>query len=191
MITNISTYINEILNSTQFLPIDEILKALDFLNICLEQDKLIFKEFIEEETKFRYVEKLFHLDIDASKNTDANILSFIKTLNSFPDIRLSFLLVKKINRLKQEIDRNRRFKASQYIKNYKRCVFNFEDNFRQQQNTPGNNGKSFLEILPYDQTIEVVKLYKKIDPEDFDGELFNNIVKTNENMNRNIANNFG
>jgi hypothetical protein len=88
------------------------LKALDFLNVCLEQDKLIFKEFIEEETKFRYVEKLFFLDIDASKNTDANILSFIKTLNNFPHIRLSFLLVKKINKLKLEIDRESRFRGA-------------------------------------------------------------------------------
>lgn len=60
----------------------------------------MFKEFIEDETKFRYVEKLFLLDIDPSKNTDANILSFIKTLNSFPHVRLSFLFVKKIHKLK-------------------------------------------------------------------------------------------
>ena len=65
-----------------------------------EQDKLIFKDFIEEETKFRYVEKLFFLDIDASKNTDENILNFIKTLNNFQHIKSSFLLVKKINKLK-------------------------------------------------------------------------------------------
>lgn len=75
------------------------MKALDFLNICLEQDKLIFKDFIEEQTKFRYVEKLFMLELDA-KNSDANIISFIKTLNQFPHIKLSFLLVKKINKLK-------------------------------------------------------------------------------------------
>ena len=48
-----------------------------------------------------------------------------------------------------------------------------------------------MEILPYDQTIEVVKLYKKIDPEDFDGELFNNIVKANENISKNQTGNFG
>ena len=112
MISNVANYINEILNSQSIERIDQILKALDFLNICLEQDKLIFKEFIEEETKFRYVEKLFFLDIDASKNTDANILSFIKTLNSLPDIRLSFLLVKKINKLKNEIDKEARCRGA-------------------------------------------------------------------------------
>jgi len=98
--------------------------------VCLEQDKLIFKDFIEEETKFRYVEKLFFLDIDASKNTDDNILNFIKTLNNFPHIKSSFLLVKKINKLKQEIDRDARFRGAQKIKNFKRCIFNFEENFR-------------------------------------------------------------
>ena len=86
----------------------------------------IFKEFIEEETKFRYVEKLFFLEIEASKNTDANILSFIETLDSLPDIRLSFLLVKKINKLKNEIDKEARCRGAQKTKNYKRCIFNFE-----------------------------------------------------------------
>jgi len=91
---------------------------------------LIFKEFIEEETKFRYVEKLFFLDIDASKSADANILSFIETISRFPDIRLSFLLVKKINKLKNEIDKEARCRGAQKIKDYKRCIFNFEDSFR-------------------------------------------------------------
>ena len=104
------------------------------------------------------------LEIDASKNTDANILSFIKTLSNFPHIKLSFLLVKKINKLKTEIDRDARFSGANKIKNYKRCIFNFEDNFRIQQNQAGNQGKSFLDVLPYKQTIEAVKLYKKINP---------------------------
>ena len=127
--SHIANYINDVLMSDISEHIDQILKALDFMNICLEQDKLIFKEFIEEQTKFRYVEKLFMLEIDPSKNTDANILSFIKTLSNFPHIKLSFLLVKKINKLKQEIDREARFSGANKIKNYKRCIFNFEDNF--------------------------------------------------------------
>jgi hypothetical protein len=70
------------------------------------------------------------LEIDTAKNTDANILSFIKTLNQFPHIKLSFLLVKKINKLKTDIDREARQSGAQKIKNYKRCIFNSEDNFR-------------------------------------------------------------
>jgi hypothetical protein len=73
------------------------------------------------------------LDIDTSKNTDDNILNFIKTLNNFPHIKQSFLLVKKIHRLKQEIDRDARFKGAQKIKSFKRCIFNFEENFRIEQ----------------------------------------------------------
>lgn len=50
--------------------IDLVLKTLDFLNVCLEQDKLKFKDFIEEETKFKYVERLFMLEIDETKSND-------------------------------------------------------------------------------------------------------------------------
>ena len=145
--------------------------------MCLEQDKLIFKDFIEEETKFRYVEKLFLLELEISKNTDENIHNFIKTLGNFPHIKQSFLLVKKINRLKQEIDREARFRGAQKIKNFKRCIFNFEENFRQEQSKPGNQGKGFLEVLPKDQTIEVVKLYKKTNKQDFNCNFFNSVVK--------------
>ena len=106
---------------------------MDFLNVCLEQDKLRFKDFIEEETKFKYVERLFLLDVDEGRSTDQNILSFIRTLKKFPSIRLSFLAVQKINKLKAGIDKASRYKGAQKIKNWKRCVFNFEANFRDNQ----------------------------------------------------------
>lgn len=68
--------------------IDVVLKSLDFLNVSLEQDKMKFKEFIEVETKFKYVEKLFLLEIsDESKTSDSNIQNFIKTMKKFPVIR--------------------------------------------------------------------------------------------------------
>jgi len=177
LISSISQFINDILRSNVYQQIDQILKAIDFINVCLEQDKLIFKDFIEEETKFRYVEKLFLLELEISKNTDENIHNFIKTLGNFPHIKSSFLLVKKINRLKQEIDREARFRGAHKIKNFKRCIFNFEENFRQEQSKPGNQGKGFLEVLPKDQTIEVVKLYKKTNKQDFNSDFFNSVVK--------------
>lgn len=36
----------------------------DFLMIAREQDKHMFKEYIESETRFKYVEKLFFLELD-------------------------------------------------------------------------------------------------------------------------------
>lgn len=154
------------------------MKTLDFLNVCLEQDKLKFKDFIEEETKFKYVERLFLLEIDEAKSNDQNILSFIKTLKKFPVIRLSFLAVQKINKIKAGIDRDARFKGAQKIKNYKRCIFNFEENFRKEQIKPGNAGKDFLNILSNQETIEVVDLYRKINLHNFDNDFFSNIMKS-------------
>lgn len=40
----------------------------------------MFKEYIESETRFKYVEKLFFLDLDLN-NKDANIVSFVKIVN--------------------------------------------------------------------------------------------------------------
>ena len=175
LISNISGFINDIFKSQISQHIDQILKAIDFLNVCLDQDKFIFKNFIENETKFRYVEKLFFLDI-MSPNTDENILDFIKTLNNFPSIKLSFLLVKKVNKLKQEIDRDARFKGAQKINNFKRCIYNFEENFRQEQSKAGNQGKPFFDILPRDQIPEVIGLYRRVNQQDFNSDFFNNII---------------
>ena len=40
--------------------IGPILQMFDFLSIAREQDKHMFKEYIESETRFKYVEKLFY-----------------------------------------------------------------------------------------------------------------------------------
>lgn len=181
LVTSISTFINDILKSNNTEHIDLMLKGIDFLNVCLEQDKLIFKDFIESETKFRYVEKLFLLNItNTEANSDQNILDFIRTLNNFQHIRLSFLLVKSIQKLKQEINRESRFSGAQKIKNFKRCIYNYEENFRTEQAKTGNQGKGFFEVLPKEQVIEVTNLYRKVNKQDFNSDIFNNIVKPNQ-----------
>ena len=88
IVDSIAAFFKEILNQNLHEYIDVVLKSLDFLNVCLEQDKFKFKEFIEVETKFKYVEKLFLLEIsDESKTSDTNIQNFIKTMKKFPIIR--------------------------------------------------------------------------------------------------------
>ena len=94
MVDSIAVFFKEILNQNLHEYIDVVLKSLDFLNVSLEQDKMKFKEFIEVETKFKYVEKLFLLEIsDESKTSDSNIQNFIKTMKKFPVIRQCFLAV--------------------------------------------------------------------------------------------------
>ena len=60
----ISAFLTEVLESDLNQHIDPILKLFDFLQITNEKDKKVFKEFIEHETKFKYVEKLFFLELD-------------------------------------------------------------------------------------------------------------------------------
>lgn len=64
--------------------------------------------------------------------------------------------------------------------NFKRCIYNFEENFRNLQQLPGNLGKDFMNILNHQDTLKVVDMYKKINPINFDCNFFNNIVKSNE-----------
>lgn len=128
--------------------IDQILKTLDFLVIAIEHEKKLFKDFLEEETKFRYVEKLFLLEIDDSKTKDENILTFIRKLGAFPHVKATFLFVKKFLKFREEIDKKARFQGAQKIKNYKRCIQSYEENFRKEIQAQRSQSKNFLEVLP-------------------------------------------
>jgi len=68
----IGDFLSDVLMSDSVKHIDPVLKLFDFLQIAIEKDKKIFKEFIENETKFKYVEKLFFLELDEN-NKDSNI----------------------------------------------------------------------------------------------------------------------
>ncbi len=41
----------------------------------------MFKQFIENDTKFKYVEKLFKIDYDITKAKDQNVVNFIKVID--------------------------------------------------------------------------------------------------------------
>lgn len=96
---------NKILESEFVSQIVPILKAQDFIKICDQQDKRLFKAFIENETKFKYVEKLFKIEYDISKAKDQNVVNFIKTIDQNVNIKNSFLVVKKIEVLLSQIDK--------------------------------------------------------------------------------------
>ena len=96
---------NKILESEFVSQIVPILKAQDFIKICDQQDKRLFKAFIENETKFKYVEKLFKIEYDISKAKDQNVVNFIKTIDQNVNIKHSFLVVKKIEVLLSQIDK--------------------------------------------------------------------------------------
>ena len=99
-------------------------------------------------------------------------------------IKQSFLLVKKINTLTYKIDKQKKNKAAKIVRNYKRCVYNMEDNFRTAVNQASNAGKGFLDILPQEETIEVVSLHKSLNPQDFESPLFNSIMSNKKNTNQ-------
>ena len=172
---NIAGFLSEVLDSDKGIHIDPILKSFDFLQIANEKDKRVFKEFIEQETKFKYVEKLFFLELDEN-NKDANIQSFVKIILSSRPIKQSFLTVKRFNSLMSKIDKEKKYRAAKVVRNYKRCVFNTEDTYRASVNMAANAGKGFLDILDVDATIEIVNLHRNLNPQDFDSQIFNSIM---------------
>jgi hypothetical protein len=62
----IGRYTNEVFESNNHDEIQIFLKMLDFLSCAIEQDKQLFKDFIEKETKFKYVERLFFIELCAT-----------------------------------------------------------------------------------------------------------------------------
>lgn len=175
--TQIANYLNEVLQTDSGVNIDPVLKLFDFLQIANEKDKKVFKEFIEHETKFKYVEKLFFLELDEN-NKDANIQSFVKIILSSKTVKQSFLTVKKFNSLLSKQDRDKRQRAAKTVRNYKRCVFNTEDTYRASVNMAANAGKGFLDILDGESTIEIVNLHRNLNPQDFDSQIFSSILKS-------------
>lgn len=66
--------------------------------------------------------------------------------------------------------------GAKYIKNYKRCVYSYEDHYRTIFNKTDNFRKGFLDLLTHDDTIEMVNLHKQLNPEDYDKDIFNSII---------------
>ena len=100
----ITSFINEVLKSDRDACIEPVLKMFDFLKIAKEKDKLTFKEHLEANTKFKYVEKLFFLELDEN-NKDQNIQSFVQIILKSPSIKQSFITVKRINLLMTKINK--------------------------------------------------------------------------------------
>ena len=113
------------------------------------------------------MEKLFFLDLNQNTH-DQNIVSFTRIVNSQDLIRQSFLVVKRTNQLLAKFDKQKKNKAAKRVNNFKRCVFNIEDNYKSLMNQSSNKDKNFLEFLPNDETMEVFSLHRRLNPEDFE-----------------------
>jgi hypothetical protein len=86
----------------------------------------IFKVFLENQSKFRYTEKLFQLDMVNNVNSE-DIKNFVRLLDQNLSIKKSFLSVKKLQKLLGSIDRGLRNSAAKQVRNLKRCLYNMED----------------------------------------------------------------
>jgi len=177
LVEMIAKYVNEVFDSTYLQQIDIILKMFDFFSCSLEQDKQLFKTFIESETKFKYVEKLFFLELN-SETKDQNIINFTKIVNGNEEVKQSFLVVKRMMTLLAKFDKQRKNKAAKKVNSLKRCVFNLEDNYRCLVNATSNKDKSLLDFLPNEETLEVFSLHRRLNPDDFEIKQFQTFVES-------------
>jgi hypothetical protein len=102
----------------------------DFFSCAQEQDKQQFKGFIEDHTRFKYVDNIYFLDLSVSYS-DAKFEIFTQAVNNSKETKQGFLAVKRLNNLLSKFDHKRKNDAAKKVNNFKRCVFNIEDNYRQ------------------------------------------------------------
>ena len=181
LIEQVSSYFNEVLEEGKESHVSIIFSWIDFLHVCLIQDKVSFKKYIDQETKFKYVDKFFQIDPARNKDSGNNIKSFIEKINESKTIERSFYFVKKAKALMSKISKIKKMKAAKRIKQYKRYTLYFEEEVRYKiardtsmKGTFETDG--FFEILGEDDVIDIVEVYKKLLPEDFDNKLFDSIL---------------
>jgi hypothetical protein len=88
-------------------------------------------------------------------------------------VRKCFLTVKKLNKIIGTfIDKTNRNNAAKNVSNFKRCLYNLEDTYRtlSQQH-------QVMEEMPQDDAVELIKIHKQLQPEDFNTGYFNQIIE--------------
>ena len=151
------------------------------MNVWYIQDKASFKRYVDQETKFKYVDKFFQIDPSRNKDSGNNIKNFIEKISDNKTIERSFYFVKKAKALMGRLSKTKKMKAAKRIKQFKRYTLYFEEEVRHKiardttiKGTFENDG--FFEILGEDDVIDIVEVYKKLLPEDFDNKLFDSIL---------------
>ncbi|CAI2381037.1 unnamed protein product [Moneuplotes crassus] len=189
VLDEIGAYINQVLSNGSEAHLNLIFHTLDYLSICLCQDKDSFKHFIEKETNFRYVEKIFTLDLIAyihKSEAKANVHVLMESLKKFPVAEATYKTVRKIQKLLGFISMEKKKEAAKRVKQLKRYAMYFEEHLRRSIGSNDKQGKrslgtfekeSFFEVNDEKDIIEIVHVYQKLIPEDFDYPFFNSIVK--------------
>jgi len=74
------------------------------------------------------------------------------------------------------VEKQKKIAASKKVRSYKRCLYYFEDTYRNLLIQQAKHGKGFIDLLNTDEIVEIVAMQKQLSPEDFDTELFNSIT---------------
>ena len=181
LIEQIADYFNQVLEEGKDIHVSIIFNCLDFLNVCIIQDKASFKKYIDQDTKFKYVDKFFQLDPAKNKDTGNNIKNFLDKLSCNQTVERSFYFVKKAKTLMNKISKTSKMRAAKRTKQFKRYTLYFEEEVRHKigkdttmKGTFETDG--FFEILGEEDVIDIVDVHKKLSPEDFDNKLFDSIL---------------
>ena len=122
----------------------------------------------------------------AKDNKSANIKSFLGNLQKCPITERTFMTVGKLKIMLSKISKTKKKEAAMRVKQLKRYAMYFEESVRlkiactEKDRSKGRGTfekEGFFEILDEKEIIDIVSVYKKLSPDDFDSPLFDSIVK--------------
>ena len=153
-----------------------VFSIVDFMNICLVQDKASVKQF-SRLNNFLYNEKLFQLQFKMSQEVFEKeiITKLVKNLGKSTVVKWSFRAVNQMISLFDKIPLDLLSKAALSIKEYKRAALFFEEHVRKDVNANSTNDQmtSFIEdSLEVNEVMSLVETYSKVLPNDVNKKEF-------------------
>lgn len=188
VLENITNTVKEIIEAGSYTHKLIAFAIVDFIKVWLIQDKSSVESFITLETKFRFTEKLFSIDITYDQRTHQNkeIDTFIKEIDRYQVVKISLITVRRLQIFLNNLPSDSLYKAAKSAREYKRAVIYYEEHIRK---TVLNKTASKLaetreyqkplylveQNLEYDELKELIECYAKILPEDYDMKMFPNL----------------
>jgi hypothetical protein len=144
------------------------------LKVCNKGSKEIFKKKLASETKFKYTDKLFTINVNPSDSAaqDTNIRSFVQFVNSHPDVKNAQNFVHRSQEILLKIDKQKKIEVAKSIKQYKRCIFLYEEMYRPLSKKADTSGTNFIDTFTEEQATEIVEIHRKLLPEDFKDSVY-------------------
>ena len=160
-----------------------VFSIVDFMNICLVQDKASVKQYFRL-NDFLYNEELFQLKFKMNQNIfeEGNITKLANNLIKSNVVKRSIRAVNQMISLFDKIPLDLLSEVARSIKEYKRAAIFFEEHVRKNVNANSADGQitSFIEDnLKANEVCSLVDTYSKVLPNDVNIKDFKYLIDLN------------